>query len=97
MGAQQCAQETVQLQDKEAIKPKAQVRQTSTLVTAIDSQTMKPRHLNHGKVQIEDVKHEVVVTKTYDEPLQRRRDYMEPWICSGSQEEDGCKHGTGQF
>ena len=38
-----------------------------------------------------------VDTKVHEHILIHRRDYMEPWLCGGAQENDGCKSGNPAF
>lgn len=50
-----------------------------------------------GAVKTYCKRHEKVDTKCHEHILTRRRDYMEPWLCSGAQEDDACQTGNPAF
>ena len=50
-----------------------------------------------GAVKTYCIQHEKVDTKVHEHILIRRRDYNEPWLCAGGQEEDGCQSGSPIF
>ena len=98
MGACTSAQ-SVEVKDKNAIKAKATIRQTSHTVTNPE-QKMAARHPEArklGKVKTQCVVHETVPTTVHEHPLHRRRDYLEPWLCSGQQEQNGCHSESPMF
>ena len=99
-------QEVAMSANNEAIRPKAQMRQTSHKVVMKDNtgdavngmvaQEQKKKQMA-GAVKTYCKVHERVDTKVHEHILTRRRDYMEPWLCSGAQEDDGCQTGNPAF
>jgi hypothetical protein len=94
-----CMSETTIVANDVAVRPKAQIRQTSHKLVVkgasdgAENGTIKQQQEQRklkGQVKTYCVQHEKVDTHVHEHILTRRRDYNEPWLCSGGQEEDAC-------
>ena len=91
MGAGCQTQSQVVEMQKNAI-PKANITTNKAVVVEKDGQ-VPPQAL---KQKSEESSKKIKV-KVFESQLIECNDYMEPWLCSGAQEDDGCQNETAQF